>query len=61
MKLLNEIQQKLKAPKGQRNDFGKYQYRSCEDILDEQMGRPLEAIDDLVKKAKNITNSLLKQ
>ena len=33
MKLLNEIQQKLKAPKGQRNSFGNYNYRSCEDIL----------------------------
>ena len=26
------IQQELVAPKGQRNDFGKYNYRSCEDI-----------------------------
>lgn len=31
---LAEIQQKLKAPKGQRNDFGKYNYRSAEDILE---------------------------
>jgi hypothetical protein len=31
---LNEIQQKLKAPKGQTNSFGKYKYRSCEDILE---------------------------
>lgn len=28
------IQQKLKAPKNQRNNFGKYNYRSCEDILE---------------------------
>jgi hypothetical protein len=34
MKLLNEIQQKLKVPKGQKNDFGNYKYRSCEDILE---------------------------
>ncbi len=34
MKLLNEIQQKLKAPKGQKNTFGNYNYRSCEDILE---------------------------
>lgn len=27
------IQQELIAPKGQRNDFGKYNYRSCEDII----------------------------
>lgn len=29
---LAAIQQELVAPKGQRNDFGKYNYRSCEDI-----------------------------
>ena len=28
------IQQELKAPKNQRNNFGKYNYRSCEDILE---------------------------
>ena len=32
-KKLSEIQQNLKAPKGQRNNFGKYNFRSCEDIL----------------------------
>lgn len=32
-KLLN-IQQELKAPKNQRNNFGGYNYRSCEDILE---------------------------
>lgn len=30
---LANIQKELIAPKGQRNDFGKYNYRSCEDIL----------------------------
>lgn len=34
MKELIEIQNKLKAPKGQYNSFGKYKYRSCEDILE---------------------------
>ena len=34
MKELIEIQYKLKAPKGQYNSFGKYKYRSCEDILE---------------------------
>ena len=34
MKELSEIQANLKAPKGQYNDFGKYKYRSCEDILE---------------------------
>jgi len=33
-KKLNNIQQKLKAPKGQKNTFGKYNFRSCEDILE---------------------------
>ena len=34
MKKLIEIQKELKAPKNQRNNFGKYNYRSCEDILE---------------------------
>lgn len=34
MKELIEIQQKLKAPKKQLNNYGKYKYRSCEDILE---------------------------
>lgn len=34
MKELIEIQNKLKAPKGQYNSFGKYKYRSAEDILE---------------------------
>lgn len=33
-KKLIEIQSKLKAPKSQYNSFGKYSYRSCEDILE---------------------------
>ena len=28
------VQSKLKAPKGQYNSFGKYSYRSCEDIME---------------------------
>ncbi len=31
---LNKIQTELKAPKGQTNAFGKYKYRSCEDIVE---------------------------
>lgn len=31
---LLKVQTSLKAPKGQYNDFGKYAYRSCEDILE---------------------------
>lgn len=42
MKALIEIQNELKAPKNQRNNFGNYNYRSCEDIL--------EAVKPLLKK-----------
>ena len=31
---LTKVQGELKAPKGQYNSFGKYNYRSCEDILE---------------------------
>jgi hypothetical protein len=31
---LSIIQSELKAPKGQFNSFGKYKYRSCEDIVE---------------------------
>lgn len=41
---LSEIQNELKAPKGQYNSFGKYKYRSCEDIL--------EAVKPICKKYK---------
>ena len=34
MKALAKIQKELKAPKNQRNNFGNYNYRSCEDILE---------------------------
>ena len=34
MKKLINIQHDLKAPKGNYNSFGKYKYRSCEDILE---------------------------
>ena len=34
MKELIQIQSELKAPKSQFNSFGKYNYRSCEDILE---------------------------
>jgi len=42
-KLMN-IQANLKAPKNQYNSFGKYKYRSCEDIL--------EAVKPLLKENK---------
>ena len=40
--ILQLIQSELKAPKGQRNNFGNYNYRSAEDIL--------EAVKPLLKK-----------
>lgn len=33
-KKLLEVQAELKAPKSKKNNFGKYMYRSCEDILE---------------------------
>ena len=40
--ILQLIQSELKAPKGQRNNFGNYTYRSAEDIL--------EAVKPLLEK-----------
>ena len=34
MEALRRLQAELKAPKSQWNEFGKYKYRSCEDILE---------------------------
>ena len=47
MNALQQIQQELKAPKSRDNNFGKYKYRSCEDIL--------EAVKPLLQD----TNSML--
>ena len=52
---LNLIQTKLVAPKGQFNSFGKYKYRSCEDILEalkpllKETGVVLRINDELVQ------------
>lgn len=45
---LMEVQTKLRAPKGQYNSFGRYSYRSCEDIL--------EALKPLLAEVKAIVN-----
>lgn len=53
MKELIEIQNELKVPKNQKNNFGNYKYRSAEDIL--------EALKQLLYKHKcilNITDSI---
>ena len=51
---LGAVQQKLKANKSQYNEFGKYNYRSCEDILEAvkpllvENGLTLTLTDDIV-------------
>lgn len=51
---LNEIQAKLTAPKNQFNSFGKYNYRSCESILEalkphlKEHGLILTLTDDVI-------------
>lgn len=60
---LNElvyIQFNLKAPKGQRNNFGGYNYRSCEDIMEavkpllKETNCSLTVSDDIVQVADRI-------
>ena len=46
MNRLLRIQTRLKAPKSQFNDFGKYHYRNCEDIL--------EALKPLLEETKTV-------
>lgn len=51
---LQAIQSELKAPKSQTNSFGKYRYRSCEDILEavkpllKEQGLTLTLSDEMV-------------
>lgn len=59
MSNLIKIQSELKAPKNQTNAFGKYKYRSCEDIL--EAVKPLLAkyncqlvISDAIKEAGGV-------
>ena len=50
---LANVQSALKAPKGQYNSFGKYKYRSCEDIV--------ESVKPLLKQnglLLNLTDSI---
>lgn len=52
---LQAVQMELKAPKGQYNNFGKYSYRSCEDILEvvkplcQKQGLLLSLTDEIVE------------
>jgi len=54
IKYISVIQATLKVPKGQKNKFGGYQYRSCEDILQalkpHLMGGIITFNDDVVEK-----------
>ena len=55
---LARIQAALKAPKGQRNTFGNYNYRSCEDIMEAVKpllnGCALIVSDDIVPVADRV-------
>lgn len=42
--MLAQIQSMLKAPKGNYNSFGKYKYRSCEDIV--EAAKPILALHE---------------
>lgn len=59
-KKLREVQCKLIAPKNQYNTFGKYKYRSCEDILEgvkpllSEVGATLVISDKIVSIADRI-------
>lgn len=55
-KKLMLVQSKLKAPKNQYNSFGKYSYRSCEDILEglKPLLNEVEAIVTLNDEVVNI-------
>ena len=55
MTKLQKIQQELSAPKNQKNSFGNYNYRSCEDILQavkpllNETGTVLNLMDEMVE------------
>lgn len=55
---LAEIQSTLHAPKNQRNNFGNYNYRSCEDILEAVKpllkGLTLKLHDDMVMLGERV-------
>jgi hypothetical protein len=57
---MKDIQSELKAPKGQFNSFGKYKYRSCEDIVEAakpvlfKHGCHLNLSDDMVQVSDRV-------
>lgn len=58
--LLVEVQSELKAPKGQYNSFGKYNYRSTEDVLEglkpilKEKNLVLVVFDDVVQVSDRV-------
>ena len=60
---LSNIQNELKAPKGQFNKFGGYKYRSCEDILEavkpicKKYGAVLVLSDEMVALGDGVSQS----
>ena len=55
-KSLIKVQSELKAPKGQRNKFGNYNYRSAEDIL--EAVKPLLAKNNLSMQVSDSVNEV---
>lgn len=57
---LSQIQLEVKAPKGQFNSFGKYRYRSCEDIVEavkpvlNKYGFALLLTDDVIEVGSRV-------
>lgn len=55
---LSKIQDKLFVPKAQDNDFGKYKYRSCEDILHKvkPLAKELNCVLTITNELINVGN-----
>lgn len=62
---LLKIQSELKVPKAQKNSFGNYNYRSCEDIVEavkplcEKHGVVLTLTDEVVQKGTHAEHLLI--
>ena len=51
---LSKIQKELKAPKNQHNNFGNYNYRNCEDILEAVKPFLLQSVVTLSDEVVNV-------
>ncbi len=59
LKIYNQlalVQAELKAPKGQFNNFGKYNYRSCEDIV--EAVKPINKSHDILLTLSDIVKEV---